>query len=187
MLFWRPSLFMLVILNCFSGMMRTVANSRCQSVCSKFLRAEETARANKRKGQHLCSASRDGTLPEEGDKKFNLKRADKAFTWIEEYFDKFLEALKAEGQKYQWHPEWADPKKYDPNSARSVATACTNPLFATLNLPRQTPHLSHRDFYQNLNGATQPAAAAQGAATPVIASRHDDQCSAAPGAPRRGQ
>ena len=77
---------------------------------------------------------------EEGDKKFNLKRADKAFTWIEEYFDKFLEALKAEGQKYQWHPEWADPKKYDPNSARSVATACTNPLFATLNLPvRPTP------------------------------------------------
>jgi hypothetical protein len=75
---------------------------------------------------------------EEGDKKFNLKRADNAFAWIEKYFEKFLAELETEDRRQYWHPEWADPDKYDPNSARSVATACTNPLFATLNLPRQT-------------------------------------------------
>ncbi len=83
---------------------------------------------------------------EEGDKKFNLERAEKAFAWIEKYFAQFLGALKADDPQYCWRSELADPNNYDPNSADGAATACTQPLFDTLNLPQQT-HTSHIETF----------------------------------------
>jgi hypothetical protein len=78
---------------------------------------------------------------EEGDEKFNLDRADRAFEWIESEFTRFLEKLP-QGDRAHWNPELADPSNYNPDQERDVPAACTHPIAVTLNVTNQT-HTSH--------------------------------------------
>jgi len=56
---------------------------------------------------------------EEGDDKFNLDRADKAFPWIEEAFARFLDEL-APDDKRCWDARLAEPDTYNPTATLRV-------------------------------------------------------------------
>jgi hypothetical protein len=76
---------------------------------------------------------------EEGEDKFNLERAEKAFPWIEKEFARFIAELPPDDRAY-WRPELADPDNYRPDNG--VPGACTHPLAYTLTIPQQS-HTSH--------------------------------------------
>ncbi len=84
----------------------------------------------------------------EGDEKFNLERAEKAYAWIEEFFALFLEALPPDDRHEYWRPELADPNNYKSDSEDGILEACTHPLFVTLKLPlQQQTHTSHIETF----------------------------------------
>jgi hypothetical protein len=76
---------------------------------------------------------------EEGDDKFNLDRADKAFLWIEKEFARFLDELAPDDS---WNPRLAEPDGHNPDSDGDVPGACTHPGYISLINPNQS-HTSH--------------------------------------------
>jgi hypothetical protein len=86
------------------------------------------------------------TRSDDGDDKFNLDRAERAFAWIEAEFARFLGELPEDDKKY-WNPKWSDPANYnvdlDPDDR---LWACTHPIANNISIQTHTSHIFTWEF-----------------------------------------